>query len=382
MAASDARVLPRKNVAYRVTFSLVDADGDLVVSAIGLDSEVSKDGAAFIDCLNEASELPSASGLYGLDLTASEMNADTVVVLVKSASGARTTPLVLYPEESGDVRVDGTTVADAFLKRDWASVTGVASRSTLNALRVLRNKWTMTVLSLLVTTEDDATPAWTSALTKTGLATRTVGIVPTLTPPALSATTMPESTIWTPVMPTSSQGAAAFEPKLILLTQSQLPDATGATVFVYPSYIATKVAHIETLPFDGIAFHWPLTYSLMNGSLHSVASIAAHWAPLDGAAWSRMQHNFALVGVDKPADFFDDWSNTIQSFANLATVAQDLGFAGIMFDNEDYANELWQYPDECRVTPARIHSSSITTRHGCAAARSWRRFARPSRRCA
>ena len=45
--------------------------------------------------------------MYYLDLTASEMDADTVAVVVKtSTSGAKTTPIVLYPDEAGDVRVD------------------------------------------------------------------------------------------------------------------------------------------------------------------------------------------------------------------------------------------------------------------------------------
>lgn len=107
MAASDARPIPRKNTAYRVTFPLLDADGDLVTGAASLDSEVSKDGGAFADCTNEATEIATSSGIYYLDLTADEMNADTVAIIVKtSTSGAKTTPIVLYPEELGDVRVN------------------------------------------------------------------------------------------------------------------------------------------------------------------------------------------------------------------------------------------------------------------------------------
>jgi hypothetical protein len=106
MAASDARPIPRKNTAYRVYFPLLDADGDLVTGATGLDSEVSLDGASFADCTNEATEIGS-SGMYYLDLTSSEMNADAVVLIVKhSTSGGKTTPITLYPEELGDIRVD------------------------------------------------------------------------------------------------------------------------------------------------------------------------------------------------------------------------------------------------------------------------------------
>ena len=104
MAASDAKPIPIKNTAYRVTFPIYDADGDLVSGATGLDSEVSKDGGSFADCTNEATEIGS-SGFYYLDLTSTEMNADTVVVQIKtSTSGAKTTGIVMYPQESGDVK--------------------------------------------------------------------------------------------------------------------------------------------------------------------------------------------------------------------------------------------------------------------------------------
>ncbi|TVM02600.1 MAG: hypothetical protein CV087_09370 [Candidatus Brocadia sp. WS118] len=107
MAASDAKPYPKKNEAFRVTFPIFDDDGDLVSGAAGLDSEISKDGGTFTDCTNEATEIATSSGMYFLDLTATEMNADTVTIIVKtSTSGAKTTPIVLYPVEDGDIPVD------------------------------------------------------------------------------------------------------------------------------------------------------------------------------------------------------------------------------------------------------------------------------------
>jgi hypothetical protein len=72
MAASDATPFPIKNQAYRVTFPILDADGDLVTGASGLDSEVSKDGGTFADCTSEATEIATSSGVYYLDLTSTE----------------------------------------------------------------------------------------------------------------------------------------------------------------------------------------------------------------------------------------------------------------------------------------------------------------------
>lgn len=111
MASTDAKPFPEKNVAYRVTFPILDADGDLVTGATGLDSEISKDGGTFADCTNEATEIATSSGVYYLDLTSTEMNADTVAIIVKtSSSGAKTTTLVMYPEEAGDIRVNVTQI--------------------------------------------------------------------------------------------------------------------------------------------------------------------------------------------------------------------------------------------------------------------------------
>ena len=57
MAATDSKPIPRRAEAYRVYVPIFDNDGDLVSGAAGLDSEISKDGAAFADCTNEATEI-------------------------------------------------------------------------------------------------------------------------------------------------------------------------------------------------------------------------------------------------------------------------------------------------------------------------------------
>lgn len=109
MAATDARPIPLKNTAFRVYFGILDADGDLVTGAAGLDSERSLDGGTFADCTSEATEVATSSGIYYLDLTAAEMNTDCTVVIVKtSTSGAKTTILTFYPQETGDILADLT----------------------------------------------------------------------------------------------------------------------------------------------------------------------------------------------------------------------------------------------------------------------------------
>lgn len=108
MASTDARAIPYKSAAWRVTFPILDADGDPVTGATGLDSEISKDGGAFADCTNEATEI-GTSGIYYLDLTSTEMDADTVAIRVQtSSSGAKTSVIVAYPQEADDMRVSVT----------------------------------------------------------------------------------------------------------------------------------------------------------------------------------------------------------------------------------------------------------------------------------
>ena len=279
---------PVRGLPFGVVFPILDADGDFVTGAASLDSEVSLDGDTFADCTNEATEIATSSGVYYLLLTAAEMTAQTVTVQVKtSTSGAKTTPIVLYPRApmtvrtataaggaagyitldgsalavddlynglicyissgtgSGQVRIindytgsnkqaavvpnwtttpdntsvfylyscqdalypnanlthianaavdtataqvgvnvvsvgatAGNTIADAILKRDWSSVTGEAARSTLNALRFLRNKWAVSGATLTVKKEDDATNAWTSTVTTAAGADPVTGNTP------------------------------------------------------------------------------------------------------------------------------------------------------------------------------------------------------------
>ena len=87
----------KKNTACTIVFPILDADGDPVTGATGLDSEYSIDGASFVDCASEASEIATASGIYSLALAAGETNGDVVAIQVKTtSSGAKTTVLVFY----------------------------------------------------------------------------------------------------------------------------------------------------------------------------------------------------------------------------------------------------------------------------------------------
>ncbi len=98
---NNAMPFPVRLFPWTVVFPILDADGDLVTGAAGLDSEISKNGDTFTDCTNEATEIATSSGMYYLTLTASEMTCDVAAIIVKtSTSGAKTTPIVLYPKKA------------------------------------------------------------------------------------------------------------------------------------------------------------------------------------------------------------------------------------------------------------------------------------------
>jgi len=108
----------KKNVEFLLIIPIYDNDGDLVTGAADLDSKVSKNGGAFIDCTNEAVEIGS-SGVYKLTLTATEMNADVVAVITKTSTGdAKTTLTVIYTSAYQVEAMRGTDNAATETKQD------------------------------------------------------------------------------------------------------------------------------------------------------------------------------------------------------------------------------------------------------------------------
>lgn len=102
---NNALPYPIYSAPFGIVFPILDADGDLVTAAAGLDSEVSKNGDTAADCTNEATEIATSSGMYYLLLTGTELTADVVTGITKtSTSGAKTTSWALYPRKLVTVR--------------------------------------------------------------------------------------------------------------------------------------------------------------------------------------------------------------------------------------------------------------------------------------
>ena len=146
-----------QSTAYTRMFLMVDS-ADHVTGKAGLTVTVtlSKAGAAFGAAGGSVSEV--SSGWYKIALTTTDTGTLGDLAFHCTATGADPTDFV-------DQVTDWTPAADALLKRDMSSVSSEAARSPLNALRFLRNKWSISSTTLTVTKEDDTTSAWTSSLT-------------------------------------------------------------------------------------------------------------------------------------------------------------------------------------------------------------------------
>jgi len=96
------------------------------------------------------------------------------------AAGVRTA--VGLSSANLDTQLDGlptaTENADALLNRDMSAVSDTNSRTPLNALRFLRNKWSVAGTTLTVTKENDTTSAWTATLTADASANPVTGSDP------------------------------------------------------------------------------------------------------------------------------------------------------------------------------------------------------------
>lgn len=123
-AAGDAHPFTIYNARNRITFPLLDADGGLI-SPSAPDSELSQDGGTFADATNEATELATASGMCFLDLIHTETDCQTLAIKVAS-TGAKTTPLVLYPRRLLVVHADTAQAGAA------TAITLAATASDIN----------------------------------------------------------------------------------------------------------------------------------------------------------------------------------------------------------------------------------------------------------
>jgi hypothetical protein len=102
----------KKNVDTRILFPIINAAGDFVSGAAGLDSEwISYDTAdhgqsapSFADCTHEATEIGS-TGIYYLDLQAAEINKDFTLLRIQTSTVGAKTQVILISTLMRDANV-------------------------------------------------------------------------------------------------------------------------------------------------------------------------------------------------------------------------------------------------------------------------------------
>ena len=143
---------------------------------------------------------------------------------------------------------------------------------------------------------------------------------------------------------------------------------------------ASRAAYINTLPFSGFTM-------VGNSYTDRVMELNTTLLPYT-YIWNEVKNvkdlyptksNFLAVHMHYPADFWDDavWDNVIANFKTLAKVAKNLGFRGILYDDEAYDVEshkminykhdgnAW-YDDDAYKNPNytfQEHVAKITARH-------------------
>jgi hypothetical protein len=160
-----------RNVAgQRVGAQLLNTDGTPFTGAATV--YIVKDGGAqAIGSVGGGVATHKGNGYHQYAPSQAETDADLLAyTFIGVGAIAQTVHVYTLPD---------TEIADAVLKRDWAQVTGEASRSVLNALRHIRNRWYMSGLNLVVTKEDDATQAWSAAVGTNAAADPITSVDPT-----------------------------------------------------------------------------------------------------------------------------------------------------------------------------------------------------------
>lgn len=149
------------------------------------DIKIWKTGATTLANKNSGGATHISNGIYYAVLDATDTNTLGSLVIYVHVSGALAVKLecvvlsvTVYDAliGTGDLL---TAQADALLNRDMSAVSDTNSRSPLNALRILRNKFSSSAGTLTVTKENDTTTAWTAAVTTDAAAAPIVSVDPT-----------------------------------------------------------------------------------------------------------------------------------------------------------------------------------------------------------
>jgi len=148
---------------------------ELTLTSVG--STASHTDGGFVE--KSAANMP---GVYRLDLPDSLWNTSTNNAVYVQIKGAAIAPCTMeFQKVDVDPKYLGVEIADKILDRDMSVGTDSGSttvRTVRQALRFLRNKWTVASGVLTVYEEDDTATSWTASLTTTASADAIIGSDP------------------------------------------------------------------------------------------------------------------------------------------------------------------------------------------------------------
>ncbi len=111
-----------------------------------------------------------------------------------------------------------------------------------------------------------------------------------------------------------------------------------------PPYVSAHHQEIEALPYSGFSVVGNVytSYVMSADTNSNNVTYARVWDEVKSlqGLFTTKTDNFLVIDVDFPGDFWDDavWTKTTSNFAAVAKAAKNLGFKGILFDDEPYAN--------------------------------------------
>ena len=121
----------------------------------------------------------------------------------------------------------------------------------------------------------------------------------------------------------------------------------GETGWYYsmPPYLAAHHAEVEQLPFSGfvVVGNVYTSYVMSADNHNNNVTYQRVWDEVKSLQnlFTKKTENFLRINIDFPGDFWDDavWQKTTNNFAAVAKAAKNLGFKGILFDDEPYTSD-------------------------------------------
>lgn len=122
--------------------------------------------------------------------------------------------------------------------------------------------------------------------------------------------------------------------------------------------IPTYAEQISKLPFDGLVLDiaspddgrglsWTLFEDAVDENL--LDEIRSGFSDYE---WGNLTDNFLRVNIYNPELTWDAWDIPLANVSEIAALAQDLGFKGILFDTEQYgAVDIFDYPAQNEKHP-------------------------------